>query len=46
MSRVTNSKNDFKEFLDVPEDLGLDYFVIGGLATNSYTEPLVTLDLI
>lgn len=31
MSRVTSNENDFREFLDVPEFLGFDYCVIGGL---------------
>lgn len=46
LNRVTNSETDFlQEFLDILHNLDADYCVIGGLAVNSYTEPVVTLDL-
>lgn len=46
LNRVTNSETDFlQEFLDTLHNLDVDYCVIGGLAVNAYTEPVVTLDL-
>ncbi|NUM65703.1 hypothetical protein HUU39_10575 [candidate division KSB1 bacterium] len=34
-----------QQFLDLLNDLKIDYCVIGGLAVNAYVEPVVSLDL-
>ncbi len=45
-NRVTNSQEDFlQNFLDLLKDLDAPFCVIGGLAVNAYTEPVVSLDL-
>jgi hypothetical protein len=42
---VTGDESDFLDrFLDVLRRLDIEYCVVGGLAVNAYTEPLVTLD--
>jgi hypothetical protein len=42
---VTMDRSDFlKGFLAVLERLGVDYCVIGGVAVNAYSEPIVTED--
>jgi len=46
MNAVANGKTDVVQaLLDVLEDLGVEYCVIGGLAVNTYVEPVVSLDL-
>ncbi len=46
LNSVTNGKEDIiQKFLDLLEDLSVDYCIIGGLAVNAYVEPLVSLDL-
>lgn len=45
-NKVTNSQEDFlQEVLDILEERGVPYCVIGGLAVNAYAEPVVSLDL-
>ena len=45
-NRVTHSSRDFLgEFIDLLERNKIQYCVIGGLAVNAYTEPVVSLDL-
>jgi hypothetical protein len=42
---VTEDKSDFLDrFLALLHEKHMDYCVIGGLAVNAYTEPVVTLD--
>jgi hypothetical protein len=42
---VTMDRGDFLEgFLGVLESLGVDFCVIGGVAVNAYSEPIVTED--
>lgn len=42
---VTGDKSDFLDrFLEILRELDVPYCVIGGLAVNAYTEPVVTLD--
>jgi Nucleotidyl transferase AbiEii toxin, Type IV TA system len=42
---VTMDRSDFLEgFLEVLETLGVDFCVIGGVAVNAYSEPIVTED--
>ncbi|HEY6138732.1 MAG TPA: nucleotidyl transferase AbiEii/AbiGii toxin family protein [Thermoanaerobaculia bacterium] len=42
---VTKDRSDFLEgFLSVLETLGVDFCVIGGVAVNAYSEPIVTED--
>jgi hypothetical protein len=42
---VTEDKSDFLDrFFGVLSRLQIDYCVIGGLAVNAYTEPVITLD--
>ncbi len=43
---VANGKSDVLQvFLDMIDQVGSDYCVIGGLAVNAYAEPVVSLDL-
>ena len=43
---VTRGKEDILQaFLNALSDKSVDYCVIGGLAVNAYTEPVVSLDL-
>lgn len=43
---VANGRIDVLQiFLDTMGQIGTDYCVIGGLAVNAYTEPVVSLDL-
>jgi hypothetical protein len=42
---VTGDESDFLDrFLALLKDLKADFCIIGGLAVNAYTEPVVTLD--
>ncbi len=46
LNRVVNGKADIlQRFLDLLQELKVDYCVIGGLAVNAYVEPVVSLDL-
>jgi len=46
LQNVSNSNEDILQFLlNVLADVGAKYCVIGGLAVNAYTEPVVSLDL-
>jgi len=46
LNSLTNGKSDVIQlFLDQLELLNIDYCVIGGLAVNAYSEPVVSLDL-
>ncbi len=46
MTRLANGQVDVvQQFLDLMNDLKIDYCVIGGLAVNAYAEPVVSLDL-
>ena len=46
MNKVTNSREDFlQEVVNILEEQGIPFCVIGGLADNAYTEPVVSLDL-
>ena len=46
LKNVSNSKEDILQvFLDIISSLNIDYCVIGGLAVNAFTEPVVSLDL-
>lgn len=46
MTRLANGQADVvQQFLDLLNDLKIDYCVIGGLAVNAYVEPVVSLDL-
>lgn len=43
---VTNGKEDvLQSFLNVLQELNINYCVIGGLAVNAYAEPVVSLDM-
>ncbi len=43
---VTDSKIDFlQEFIDIINELNINYCVIGGLAVNNYTDPYVSRDI-
>ena len=43
---LANGKEDvLQQFLDLLNELEIDYCVIGGLAVNAYVEPVVSLDL-
>ena len=43
---VTNGQTDILQILlDILQEAGTSYCVIGGLAVNAYTEPVVSLDL-
>ena len=46
LNSVSNGKTDLLQlFLDILEETSAEYCVIGGLAVNAYTEPVVSLDL-
>ena len=46
MNAVANGTSDVVQvFLDTVAELGAEYCVIGGLAVNAYTEPVVSLDI-
>ena len=46
MNSVANSQADIlQRFLDLLNEMEIDYCVIGGLAVNAYVEPVVSLDL-
>ncbi|MBN1255410.1 MAG: hypothetical protein JXA50_09075 [Deltaproteobacteria bacterium] len=46
MNTVANGKIDVLQlFLDAVSRIEADYCVVGGLAVNAYTEPVVSLDL-
>ena len=46
LNAVANGETDLLQtFLDVLRETGADHCVIGGLAVNAYTEPVVSLDL-
>jgi hypothetical protein len=46
MNKVANDKNDFLQtFLDILERESVSFCIVGGLAVNAYTEPVVSLDL-
>ncbi|MDD5530097.1 MAG: hypothetical protein PHX21_08725 [bacterium] len=45
-NKVTNSEYDLlKEFIDILESKHIKFCVIGGLAVNVYSEPVVSLDM-
>jgi len=46
LNAVANGRKDIVQvLLDLLAETGCDYCVIGGLAVNAYTEPVVSLDL-
>lgn len=46
LNALANGKTDIlQQFLDILTETGSDYCVIGGLAVNSYVEPVVSLDV-
>ncbi|MEW6094978.1 MAG: hypothetical protein AB1567_00425 [bacterium] len=46
MNSLANGQVDILEqFLDLLNDMGIDYCLIGGLAVNAYCEPVVSLDV-
>jgi hypothetical protein len=46
LNRVANGQTDvIALLLDLLKQAGASYCVIGGLAVNAYTEPVVSLDL-
>ena len=46
MNGVANGLEDIlQRFLDLLNEMKIDYCVIGGLAVNAYAEPVVSLDL-
>jgi len=46
LNRIANGQTDFLALLlDLLEQVGAGYCVIGGLAVNAYAEPVVSLDL-
>ena len=46
LNAIANGKEDIVQaFLDLLSTSNTDYCVIGGLAVNAYTEPVVSLDL-
>ncbi len=46
MNSVANGQVDIlQQFLDLLNEMKIDYCVIGGLAVNAYAEPVVSLDL-
>lgn len=46
LNRLANGSEDVvQEFLDLLNEHGIDYCVVGGLAVNAYVEPVVSLDL-
>ena len=43
---VANSRIDLVQvLLDILDEVGADYCIVGGLAVNAYAEPVVSLDL-
>jgi len=46
MNKVARGEDDFlQKFIDILEKENISYCVVGGLAVNAYTEPVVSLDL-
>lgn len=46
MNILSNGQEDvLQQFLDLLNEMKIDYCVIGGLAVNAYVEPVVSLDL-
>jgi len=46
MNCVANAQQDvLQQFINLLNDMKIDYCVIGGLAVNAYVEPVVSLDL-
>ncbi|MDI6793232.1 MAG: hypothetical protein QME81_10255 [bacterium] len=46
MNSLANGKVDIlQQFLDLVNEIEIEYCVIGGLAVNAYAEPVVSLDL-
>lgn len=46
MNSIANGRVDIlQQFLDLLNEIEIDYCVIGGLAVNAYVEPVVSLDL-
>ena len=46
MNILSNDQEDvLQQFLDLLNEMKIDYCVIGGLAVNAYVEPVVSLDL-
>lgn len=46
LNALANGKVDvIKEFLDLLNELNIDYCLIGGLGVNAYAEPVVSMDL-
>lgn len=46
INKITNSKEDLlQEFIDILKAHNIKFCVIGGLAVNSYAEPVVSLDM-
>jgi hypothetical protein len=46
MNCVANAQEDtLQQFIDLLNDMKIDYCVIGGLAVNAHVEPVVSLDL-
>lgn len=46
LNRLANGSQDVvQEFLDLLNEHGIDYCLVGGLAVNAYVEPVVSLDL-
>jgi len=46
INKISNSESDILQtILNILQDLGSDYCIIGGLAVNAYVEPVVSLDL-
>jgi len=46
MNNIANNQVDIlQQFLDLLNEMKIDYCVIGGLAVNAYAEPVVSLDL-
>jgi hypothetical protein len=44
--KISNGQTDIvKQFLDLLKKLKADYCIIGGLAVNAYSEPVVSLDI-
>lgn len=45
-NRIANGQDDvLQKFLDLLNEMKIEYCVIGGLAVNAYVEPVVSLDL-
>jgi hypothetical protein len=46
LKKISNGQTDIvKQFLDLLKKLKVDYCIIGGLAVNAYSEPVVSLDI-